>query len=88
MFGDGCQDMQCQTRCMRVDYGKDAWVFLFVASFVLSIIAGLIQHSRRQEPSESPMIPLLAVLHFLWVWILTLWLIASALYSISRLVRQ
>jgi hypothetical protein len=65
-----------------IDYGKEAWVFLFVASFVLSIIAGLIQHSRRQEPSESPMIPLLAVLHFLWVWILTLWLIASAIYSI------
>ncbi len=71
-----------------LDYGRDAWVLIFAASFILSIVATAIQYFRAKELWESPLIPALLVLHLLWISILTLWLIASAIGWIWWLVDQ
>jgi hypothetical protein len=76
-----------------IDHARDAWELVFAAAFVLSIIAGAIQHFRGRELWESPMLPVIAALHFLWVLpfilpILALWLAYTGVRWIWRWVSQ
>jgi len=45
----------------------DIWVLLFAASFLLSIVVGAIQMFRGKEIWDTPLLPLMVILHFAWV---------------------
>ncbi len=45
----------------------EIWMLIFAASFLSSIVAGVIQTLRGKEIWDTPALPLLAFLHFAWV---------------------
>ena len=66
------------------------WMLTFAASFLLSIVAGIIQGVRGKELHQSPLVPLIALLHFAWVVTLTLAILTypfSALFPVLRCFR-
>jgi hypothetical protein len=76
-----------------VDQARDAWALVFAAALILSIAAGAIEHFRGKEFWESPMLPVIGALHFLWVLplilpVIGLWLAFTGVRWIWRWVSQ
>lgn len=45
----------------------DIWALIFAASFVLSIVVGIVQDRRGKQFFDTPLLPFMAALHFAWV---------------------
>lgn len=50
----------------------DIWALIFALSFVLSLVVGAVQSWRGKALTDTPLLPLLLLLHMAWVVPLTI----------------